>query len=321
MNRLYTYLRILKLVFNSEKISDIDAKKAIKSSVKKGGHFIYEFMLRRYDYDISFIDNQKISNKCFIGKGHGAGSFDLYRKIKLKNGPILFEKIYFSSSVDFKKILIYKALHRIILERYLSVKIPIVYKIIESNKLSIVYFYFMYLEKLSSNDDEYMKKGSLIIYNLRSIKSINYSEIIIIDNKDKELLLYLNRFNLYTKYNSLDDIEKYFKSLPKQICHGDLNDRNLYHNALIDWDMMTIGHIGIDAGVLIAYHSYNKKRKDLFDFDLIFDKYFPFIKDSEKFAVVLYTYYYLIKRYKNNYKLVNTVNNILREILNKNQIL
>lgn len=297
INKLFSVLESFALANISspeefkEKIKNLpivkQERKLIKLSeyiVKKGDLEFYNKLLKVF---IPALDMNLSKSKFLKTDGLGTSSLSSFRKIE-DNDNILFEKVYFTSHNDLKRIVwLQENLFDLIKPK---INIPEIYKTCQGQILTVVYYEYLKLDTIidDRNKLDQMLKLSKVLYsltaeNLTYLESISLPEYItdvfehpLIKSCFEKAKGRAIRQNLnFTKYASLLNQSK------KIIAHGDIYESNVYlDNTLIDWDSFGYFPIGFDAAYM--FQRYLWKEKKIEDFQQwLPQNYYDFIKSED----------------------------------------
>jgi hypothetical protein len=257
-NKLSALLMAAKIAIGYKGLPESDVKYILKLVAARGGQVAYEFLLRRYDAGIKVIENNDIANKTFVGDGYGEGTLDTYRKIELKNSTVLFEKIYFKDSMDYKKMcFFYENVLDYLVKK--GVSTPALHSLTQGNLLAVAYLPFVELSDVDADNYEITA-----IKLAEKIKNIHVNPVEGADDFLFDLdyaVMFKNgiqavnnltesNIEIRTKFQS---VYAYVLKQDRFLQHGDLNPRNIYTNYLIDWDEFGMYPEGYDIGYILSY--------------------------------------------------------------------
>jgi len=265
-------------------------------------HEAYELLIKSFDGGIEF---PQVSLKLFYGEGNGPGSLNSYRKLQLSSG-FLFEKVYCSGAINQKKIeWFYKIIEPVFNCGVL--KIPRIMSIQNGEKLTILYFDFLELEKVSKIQayDIVMK----IFITALAIDKNKYSDaphFLFEYESDPAYVAGLERIISGLRLssdqiNEFEFISDFLKSQNICFAHGDLSMTNLAKpNIVLDIDQCGIFPVGYDIARFIARNSeteiHNIQRLD----DFYQDKVKLLIDERQEKNLRISFYYFYLIFYKRN---------------------
>jgi len=224
-------------------------------------NLIYEYMLKKYDHKFETFDDHRVK---FVLSGHGAGSLNIYRIIKVKSHlNTYFEKPYIKTSNEYQKIIFfYNNIYPDFIKQTHFV-VPKLELVKQGNRLNFVYYRFLNLEKINKR-----KRFELLLHYYCQYSSLFYPNY---DNlfRNNELFLftqetrYVNLRNGCVRYLKkkypLMNIEEFIQNIEQKLIntqhifqHGDLHYGNVFKNCIIDWDTSGFYPMGYDLGFIIA---------------------------------------------------------------------
>ncbi|HSI77980.1 MAG TPA: hypothetical protein VK957_18920, partial [Lunatimonas sp.] len=211
---------------------------------KTNQHKIFEFLLYRYDPKIKFVKD--FNSKKFYGYGCGSGNLNVYRKFIYEN-EILFEKIYFKHCKDFHNInWFYNNLYCVITD--LGLRIPIVKRIKEGDKLCIFYYEFLKLGDSRNYEDAF--NVSNLLYKNRQLLVSSHHQLQddqVFRRGEVRLIKHLQAAGInLDRYKMFK--ERMLKCLPVYFQHGDLTTNCYKYNFVLDWDRSGYYPFGVDYG-------------------------------------------------------------------------
>ncbi len=237
---------------------------------------VKRFTIRLRDYDnhsvynglLSFFVSKyvaKYESAVFMGKGVGDGSLNTYRKLRLKSGEDVFEKVYFTESEAFTRTHQFYDLVFSSLSQYLV--LPKLTASYEGAKMSVCHFEFKNLEIIDS---------SVLIAELISVvKSliecsahIERANDLSFRSELKSVYKYrvqLGRAKeLFRRHGiSHDDLLEKVMGSQKVITHCDLGHKNVFRNrTVVDWDYFGFYPIGLDYAIIFYYYLLEKNEID-----------------------------------------------------------
>lgn len=219
-------------------------------------HKLYNNLLKKYvpEWDSNF------TTAMFMGSGLGEFSFNTFRKVHFEE-HCYFEKVYFNDSYDLLRIEWFHEHVKFLLKDFLNV--AKIYKIIQGDLLSIVYFEFTELIPLSSS------KLYFVSFDI-SRKLIELSRTAIVEELSEVAPDYLRDYKLHAYYRGnilrasqlikkLSDnrlspttIEQVINLQPLVLTHGDIQQSNVFANScLIDWDSFGFLPLGFESAYIL----------------------------------------------------------------------
>lgn len=238
---------------------------------KANNRSLYDQILRKFvpQMDINFSDSK------FIGKGFGATTLNVYRKVFF-NSEVLFEKVYFNSSLDTERVKwfydnIYSSMNG-------NIVAPPLYRSIKGELVTIFYFKFVNLFPLADKDVE------ATIFNF-SRELYKLSQLVDVREKIENAPVFLKDYTAHFEYKRkiekaelravelLGDrfpfrkIEKKIRESPITLSHADMHKGNVFaNNYLIDWDPFGIYPIGLEVAYILLFMKQCKLNyKELID--------------------------------------------------------
>lgn len=198
---------------------------------------------------------KEIEESTFIGEGYGRSSLNAYRKVKI-SGEYFFEKVYFHSHADLRKL---EMMEKLGLTEQLATKIilPRIKKIYSGELLSIVYFDFL-------KTDPANRAGEQELIHLTKLFYKWHWEQLIAESSEKwELLKDFTQHHQYEKFKKaaaiklqkegleIENFERSAKTGKLVVTHGDLQKSNVFKpNLVMDWDSFGFYPIGFEVAFL-----------------------------------------------------------------------
>lgn len=227
--------------------TDIQNKlKEISSRIKKfDDHKYYNKLLKKFVPSWS-VPSEKTS---FTGKGFGVNTLNLYRKMETSR---VFEKVYFNVAEDLKNH--QWALSHIVNNPDFSFTAPSIQSLKKGEILTIVYFTFTNLKKLSDDELEQpliqVSKELYQMYN-RSQKGAlppslknTYSQSL----KEAKWQSRSAKSRLKAKGINTQALDRLLAQSKFIYTHGDLTENNVFqNNIVIDWDYFGLYPLGSDV--------------------------------------------------------------------------
>ncbi|AFL81709.1 phosphotransferase family protein [Aequorivita sublithincola DSM 14238] len=279
----------------------------LSSSIKaSNNHSYYDSLLQK------FVPSWKldISRAFFITEsGGGESSLNTFRKVRV-DSHWLFEKVYFNSCNDVKRI---KWLDKHLSIRLLEfgIKLPELHWTFEGEAFTIAYFDFFDLHNLTSFEVE-----NDLLEIVKRLYQVSEGTTLI-KNKYADIE-YLNDFINHFEYkNSIKTAEnrflkhgiliKEFEQKAKKskfiITHGDLHEKNVYKGfVVIDWDNVGLYPIGFEVA-FIYYRLLNSGRINNFSPEWLENKFKNTIQVNDWLDFERNFFYFLFIFYSKSYKI------------------
>ncbi len=218
------------------------------------------FNNQRYYNDLlkQFIPgwDAEIKNAVFIGSGIGQNSLNIFRKVQISEG-FYFEKVYSSASCELSVIEWFERfVYDVIKEK---IKVPKVWKIFKGSLLSIVYFEYLDLRPLPTDQME----DSLVMYSVKLYKISANKDLSFLQKEGPECIGdYRNHFQCQRYFQlakkrllgqqiDFEALKILVSSSRKVLTHGDIQETNVFEGCvLLDWDSFGIFPVGLDPAYL-----------------------------------------------------------------------
>lgn len=198
----------------------------------------------------------------FTGTGMGATTLNVYRKV-IFGDEVLFEKIYFNSSLDIERVKwfydnIYSSLNP-------NIKVPALHSTFSGELITLFYFKFVDLLPLAVADVD-----ATIFYFSRQLYKLSLTRDI--KNKIESAPAFLKDYKAHFEYKRkigiakkriiellgdnfpLKNIEQTISESPLILTHGDIHPANVFQkNYLIDWDPFGLYPIGLEVAYILFF--------------------------------------------------------------------
>ena len=246
--------------------------------------------------------NKNISTATFLKtKAMGESSLSTFREVNDRN-HITFEKIYFLTYLDLKKVQWFQNnIGELIFD---EITYPKIINVFSSDTIAITYSDFLSLEIIADESQkmEMMLKFTHIFYR-KSIKNTNYLNQLsipefILDFQDHfyfKRCLELARQKLASNEINFDFFLNFATQSKHIISHGDIFETNVFaNNTLVDWDNFGIYPIGFD--IAFIYHRFLVKYPSLFIFKRWLKVNYEKVintKDWQEFETNVYFFLYI----------------------------
>lgn len=212
----------------------------------------------------------KIDESQFVGSGIGASSLNSFRKVK-SGKELYFEKVYFNSSVDLKRIFWFQDHVSVLLND--KVKSPRILKTFKGELVTIVYFEYLELQVLSSDKKEMaLIELSKALYSSTFLNGDQFEKSNVPDfiSKYRSHFQYVRNIDkvkqaLNLSKSDINEIESRIDATKRTLTHGDIQETNAFENSvLIDWDSFGIYPIGLEIAFLFFRLLVDGKKDDDF---------------------------------------------------------
>src|SRR5690554_5687091 len=237
-----------------------------------------------------------VASACFVGNGIGGSSLNTFRKVST-NKQDYFEKIYFNSSKDFKRI---HWLHENILNMMKGTfVVPNLKNYFVGDLVTITYFEYLSLTPLDGIENEQnCIQFSRLLYGITEKNRKEFQKMIVPDY----LLSFKNHFQYAKNIESIKKslnfkvflrLEKRVEESKRVLTHGDIQKTNAYKDlTLIDWD--TFGFFPIGFEVAFVFYRLLVDGKDEMDFKNWLEvNYKAFIKDEDWESFIFNSHFFL----------------------------
>lgn len=235
----------------------------------------------------------------FIGKGFGVNNLNSYRKIN----NTFFEKIYFNPSVDLINHQWF--LNHIADSPLFPFRSPQIKEIYKGEFLSIAYFEFLDLKKLSIEKYESQAVSiSKALYKISTQAVISQEarkglQPIIISHDKTNRRIQTAQRRLEKNRINVSGLEELLNNSKHIYTHDDLSENNVFDdNIVIDWDYFGLYPIGTDIAKIFIQLKRNSAKTGTLS-SWLEKNYRPFIMDEDWESLkrnvfyLLYVYHYV----------------------------
>lgn len=293
---LKNFIPILLPLLKGE-ISKKNLKYVTTSFASKNFHYGYEYIIKKYDPEISFKITTNASKKVFVGKGFGKNSLNSYRKIYSGNIKY-FEKIYFTNSPDLNNAI--ESANKL-KGKNTRIKSPELFHIQKGKKISILYYEYLKF-KINQTEETFMKAVYNTQHDLIKIEKNEAKNFDIVEKiKNVQYLKQGIHLIKQSKILQPEILVSFVKLLKKKsemlrsYQHMDLCNRNVgLNNIILDWDTSGEYIFGIDVAfaiteLSISYKSYIDRKT----IDKYIELFYPFVSEKCSYNELKYLIYFL----------------------------
>jgi len=282
-------------------------------------HEYYNLLMKNLfsNWDIELIEQMFIAK----GSGFGPSSWNSFRKIKIENKMLLFEKIYMAAHEDVDRTLWFQYNIYDLLKKIITPKLMHLY----TSKYAIAtYFEYIELKEIIINRQIKLIEFSIELYNItceneKYLLKLNIPKFL---GKIEGHYIF-NRYWLEAKdilnKNGINEnifINAIYNSR-RVLTHADLGLRNSFDNmTLVDWDNFGFYPLGMDPAIIFHFNVENKNY--IIDSESwLKQNYKEFIHyddwDSFNFNFIAYLYVFSF-RYKSSPQFESNQNFLIRKI-------
>ncbi len=221
---------------------------------KSNKHRHYNILLKLF---IPKVDLE-LKSAIFEGFGLGAGSLDSFRRIDV-NSESYFEKIYFTGCEELNNILwLYDNFYA---KLSTQITIPEIKAAFKSDILTVVYFEFLALEGLESDEvEKSLIEVSKLINRIESNRGESETDFTQHFEYARRLPGAVRR--LVKNKIDLKELQTQVNSTKKVLTHADLQQTNAFKNkAVTDWDSAGLYPIGFEQAFIYYRLLHDRLRR------------------------------------------------------------